>query len=808
MRLSRVSAVIFISLCMIMQCVIPFAVSEPSESYAQATDKAKVITVYTEPDITSVGSAPVTENGIGLDTLVTPATASGYEITWKSSDTDVATVDENGHVHGTLTGKYSDSEKAACVITATVSLDGMTSQDSVTVTVRRGRDLSSISLRRSKVSVYTGSTYDLDPEYSVTKGYDVREEMYFISSDPSIAFVDDSGVVTGISEGTATITAYTLDGRSASCVVTVKDADSAQGAVELIPVDELIILYSSDVSNKKIKSTLSEHDAEYIGITRPTPDDKAVLASCSADTDIEGLMNEVSENSDIRYVQPNFRYTLDSDDPYYRDVQSAGTSYLYTLPNQYFHFQSGFDSAWKLLDENGISQTTIVGVLDSGVEATHKDLTSNLILDENGEYTRFDHGVKKTDTQDTVSASHGTHVSGIIGSVYGNGTGGAGAASGVSNNYSKILPVGVVSFQSNTEVITTYDVIQGLRYAASNGARVINMSLGGSYRDRLLGTAVQECVYNDGIVVVGSAGNNNTDLSTSTFDMSYPADLKEVIGVTNINRSGKKHTSSNYGYAKDIAAPGTSIFSTIKNNKMGTLTGTSMATPVVSSACALMLDADPDLTPSEVRNILCATAKDPDGYFVKNEMGYGELDAYAAVKTAYAIKAGTKPDSISIKIKTPYRDREATEQVESQSDVSFSAIKSIKAVSKKKKQLAYSFRRPSSTVTTTKTTVSIDPYTYEETIKDTETSSKEIATGIKYRLAVKLKGSKWKYYNIPASGKNTGSYKAVKSSSGMKITLKKLKSRKTYYVKVRPFRTIDGDNHYGSWTKEKKVKVK
>lgn len=808
MRLSRHRILILLlSLVFISDAFLSMQ-KAPVFVYASETDKNKAITIFTEPGSPVVGQTAVTETGIGLDTLVTPANASGYSIRWESSDEDVATVDSTGHVHGTLTGKYAKSDKAKCNISAVVSLNGAESRDTIEVTVKRGYDIISVSMVPASLTLQSGKSYTLNVSYTSKSDVDTRTEFYFISSNPEVAFVDPDGKVTAKSAGEATITVYTLNGKYASSKVTVTPGSTVLNAVsdsnEAAAGSSLIICCDSSLTNKAIRNTLSDYNASYEASVKTSADEKAVLASCSEDTDIAGLMNKIDTDADIKYVQPNFTYSLTEADPYYNDIDPSESG-AYGTENQYFHFQTQIDKAWELLESNGISQSTIVGVVDSGIDADHLDLAGNLILDS-GKYTRFANGEKIQDTSDMSSRGHGTHVAGIIGAVYGNGLGGAGGASGKNNKYSRILPVGTVTDSSGT--LNSYDVIKSINYAVQNGARVINLSFGGPYRDRLLGTCIQNHYYNNGIVFVAAAGNESTDYSNKTYDMSYPSDLKEVISVCNIDRTGVKHGSSNFGSAKDIAAPGVTIFSTVPDNKMASMTGTSMSSPVVSSVCALMLDANPDLTPDIVRNIICGTANDSTGYYRILELGYGSLNALTAVQASYDIRKGNQPSAVSISIKTPYRSKKATEGTEKEVSTSFKKVKSMKT-SGKKNSAVLSFARSDVSVTTATKRISIDPYTGDKTTLSKTATVKTYKSGIRYKIAVRKKGSsKWKIYRIASKKKTTKQYKVTLSGNRLKIVFRKLTGGKTYYLKVQPYKTVNGEIHYGSWTKPKSVKTK
>lgn len=797
-----------------------------NSAYAQETDSTNVLTVFTEPDMPTIGDTSLTESGLGLDTLVSPSDLTGYNITWKSSDTDAATVDDTGHVHGMLTGKYKDADEAACTITATVEYNGKTSSDSVTVKVKRGYDPTYIVVDPA-LTLSVGETQSLDPKYDSIDDVETREEFFFISQDPSIAFVDEYGDVTGISPGTAIVTMYTLTGLSSSCTVTVDAGTEASGAAstastlsslsEGTTANELLICYDSKVTNKTIKSTLDGFDAECEAVTKNNDDEKIALASCSETTDIDGLMDDVKKDDSILYVQPNYRYKLYSDDPYYKDIDTTASS-PYSSQNQYFHFQSRFSDAWDLMEENGISGTTTVGLIDSGVNATHKDLTDNLILNNDGSYTVFLKGKQAIATSDQISTRHGTHISGIIGATYGNGICGAGAASGRNNSYSKVLMVGVVDSSGS---LTSYDIIKGIDYAVNKGAKVINMSFGGPARDRLLGTTIKYHYYNNNVVFVGAAGNDSSNYAEdgyTVYDMCHPADMKEVIGVCNINCEGSTtgtlpgdngtKTGTNFGFAKDISAPGHKIYSTGNApSSMKMMSGTSMAAPVVSSACALILDADPDLKPWEVRNILCGTAKDPSSYFKANELGYGELDAYEAVKAAYAAKESSDPESIYIKIKEPYSGNVITKQTVTTVKGSLTKPAGIK-YKIGKTAIKYSFTKPTFTLTKNQKVIAKDMYTGKKTIESDTTTTSKTKAGVKYKIGIKKKGGSWKYYKFSAASKNKTKYSVTVKGNRITVKFKKLKRKTAYYVRVRAYKQSGGKTYYSNWTAKKKIKTK
>ena len=231
---------------------------------------------------------------------------------------------------------------------------------------------------------------------------------------------------------------------------------------------------------------------------------------------------------------------------------------------------------------------------------------------------------------------HGTHVSGIIGAVYGNHIGVSGVASGHNNDLIDLMVVGT-SFDG--ESLYTADIIQAINYAKDNGAQVMNMSFGGEGRDRAIEAAVRDA-YDAGIVMVAAAGNEGSDVFNS------PSDFKEVISVNASNILEDSTYWSNYGLYKDISAPGNNILSTVPGDEYEYASGTSMASPVVAGIAALVLDANPSLTPAEVYNILCAStgSSNFDEY-----LAYGIVNPLNAVTAAYEASSSIGVDRLTIK---------------------------------------------------------------------------------------------------------------------------------------------------------------
>src|SRR5690606_37956664 len=171
---------------------------------------------------------------------------------------------------------------------------------------------------------------------------------------------------------------------------------------------------------------------------------------------------------------------------------------------------------------------------------------------------------------------------------------------------------------------TLFDIAAGIRWAVENGADVLNLSFGSLMLTQTQADAIQYAIDN-GVIVVAAAGNNR-----SRVDRVYPAAYPGVITVAAIEADGAIGSFSNYGPQIDLAAPGVNILSTTPGGGYASYLGTSMATPFVAGAAALLLAADKTLTPQAVYQRLIDHAVDlgPAGH--DPDFGYGLLNVEAA----------------------------------------------------------------------------------------------------------------------------------------------------------------------------------
>jgi thermitase len=321
----------------------------------------------------------------------------------------------------------------------------------------------------------------------------------------------------------------------------------------------------------------------------------------SKDKDAKQLMRYF-QNWQVQYAEPHYLYL----------TNDQTSTQLVTKPNDqlYSRYQWNLpiidtEVGWNV---GKGSDKVIVAVVDTGVDVDHPDLKGRLLTGYN---------VIKPDSPPMDDVGHGTHVSGVISALVNNGEGVAGMTW-----YNPIMPVKVLD---ETGAGNTYNVAQGIIWAADHGAKVINMSLGNYADANFLHDAIRYA-YDKDIVLIAASGNDNTE------DPGYPAAYPEVFAVAAADSSKKKATFSNFGDYIDVTAPGVNIASTYPHNQYAALSGTSMASPHVTALAALIRSTNPKLKNTEVMEIMRSTAEDlgtkgKDKYF-----GFGQIDVNRALQ--------------------------------------------------------------------------------------------------------------------------------------------------------------------------------
>ena len=286
----------------------------------------------------------------------------------------------------------------------------------------------------------------------------------------------------------------------------------------------------------------------------------------------------------------------------------------------------------------GSSGGATIAVVDTGVDASHPDLSDGRVLTSAGANCVRANGTCIADSA-ADDNGHGTHVAGIAAAATNNTIGVAGTAFDA-----RVIPVKVLDSRGYGSYAA---ITNGIVWAAQHGARVINLSIEGTIYSQTVCDAVKDARMS-GAVVVAAAGN----FSTST--QSMPAGCPGAIGVAATDQNDQPASFSDYG-APDVfvSAPGVSIFSTYVGGGYATMSGTSMAAPFVSGLAAQLIGQLPQRTPDDVARLLATTADkvgssaygaDPYGTCAgctwNTTCGYGRIDmrrALAAPDFAVAV---------------------------------------------------------------------------------------------------------------------------------------------------------------------------
>lgn len=352
---------------------------------------------------------------------------------------------------------------------------------------------------------------------------------------------------------------------------------------------------------------------------------------------VQSAINELLATGTLRNAEPHFIFA-----PSYvpNDANLSNQSYLTPIKAK---------ESWDL--HKGDSTVTIA-IVDSGVRWDHPDLVGNIQyneadpidgIDNDGDgyvdnYRGWDLAgadynldTLVEDNNPTVTGDnngHGSHVAGLAAASTDNAVG----ISGVGFKC-RILPI-KCSADNDTRgpggvgyVLTGYE---GIIYAADHGADVINCSWGGSgSAEGIIQQIIDYAIINKGSVIVAAAGNSNVQTDF------LPAYANGVISVAATQNNDKKASFSNYSYKVSVSAPGYNIYSTLWNNSYGTMSGTSMASPITAGAVGIIRAKYPNYTPTQVKALLRSTCDDiysvTGNATYKDKLGKGRINMYRAL---------------------------------------------------------------------------------------------------------------------------------------------------------------------------------
>ena len=535
-----------------------------------------------------------------------------------------------------------------------------------------------VSLRVSDFDASSPSSIDIDLELydsnlNLVASSNSMTEFESVAVTTTANYFIRVRAVSGISKYVLNIGATSM-ASGAQAYGIPADFVTGEAIVKMKPIN---LLAAQSVNSQPVTG-LSHRDTSRSALTRFTISNRqAAAASAQTSNQNARLINEKNHAKLVtlnRIKQLNARADVEYAEPNYR-VHAMLT------PNDSFYFlqahypQINLPQAWNITTGTPASGSVVVAVIDTGVVLSHEDLVGQFVsaaddydfirdtatsLDGDGIDPNPDDPGDGTGS--SPSSWHGTHVAGTIAAATNNNRGVAGVSWGA-----KIMPIRVLGLDGGT----TYDVEQGVRFAAglsndsgtvpSKRADIINLSLGGpgfSQSSQSLYTQVA----NVGVIVIASAGNENTSVP------SYPASYDNVVSVSAVDLTNNLAPYSNFGSRIDIAAPGGDL-SVDRNgdgygdgvlsttiDKIGAsrnpiyqfYQGTSMAAPHVAGVAALMKAIHPGLTPSDFYNSLQTglLTTDIGSAGRDDQFGYGLIDALKAVQQAQLLAGGSATGSI------------------------------------------------------------------------------------------------------------------------------------------------------------------
>jgi subtilisin family serine protease len=346
------------------------------------------------------------------------------------------------------------------------------------------------------------------------------------------------------------------------------------------------------------------------------------LLSLPAGSDVDAAVKALRARPDVLYAEPNLRYAISGspNDPYFSSLWGLN-NYGQTVRYRTGTSDADIDAPEAWAETTGTN--TLVAIVDTGVDFTHPDLSPNLWTnpgetgtDANG-HDRRTNGVDDDgsgriddwrgwdfadgDNNPTDGHGHGTHVSGTVAARGNNSLG----VTGVSWT-ARVMPLRVLD---DNGIGYDSDITAAFAYAARMGAKVVNASLGGSGYSSAMRDAIAQA---SNTLFVFAAGNSSSD---NDVDPTYPCSYSpaNIVCVAATDSNDDLASFSNYGRSSvDIGAPGLDILSTLSvvdGGSYGYMSGTSMASPHVAGAAALVWAERPEATVAQVRQSLVGGAE-------------------------------------------------------------------------------------------------------------------------------------------------------------------------------------------------------
>lgn len=367
-------------------------------------------------------------------------------------------------------------------------------------------------------------------------------------------------------------------------------AESAESAMTYRFVKgRLLVQPRPGLPDKELDKILKPHGGKRVGHLKEID---VHIVELPAQANEMALAKLLKKNPHLKFAELDEVLAPDAtpNDPYF--------------PNAWHLSKVSAPAAWDLAGGAGI----VVAVLDTGVNVTHPDLLAKMVSGWN---------VRNNSSDITDVYGHGTKVAGVLAAATGNSVGVSGLAW-----YSKIMPVRI---DDGTGYATYSSMAAGITWAADHGAKVANVSYMGPAASSTVQSAAQYMRSRGGVVVC-SAGNNNTDYG-------YLASSAVTVAAATASDDSKA-SWSNFGQYVDVSAPGIGVWTTTASGGYGTVSGTSFSSPITAGVYALMMTANPALSPASLDKVLFSTARDLGAVGWDPVFGHGRVDARAAVERA------------------------------------------------------------------------------------------------------------------------------------------------------------------------------
>jgi subtilisin family serine protease len=364
-----------------------------------------------------------------------------------------------------------------------------------------------------------------------------------------------------------------------------------------------------------VNSTLQKYGASAVESLFKTPTnselDNLFLVTVSDNVDIKELAEKISVDADIEYAQPNYlhKVTAVPDDP--------------LKSQQYYLDNLGLYDAWDISQG---AKDVIIAIIDTGVDYNHEDLADNIWNneDEVEDSTDSDGNGYVDDIRgydfvnnasDVAPGEDGDLADNDPMDFNGHGTNVAGSASAVTDNATGIAGVGwncsIMPLRAGYKgrdgngYVQTGAAIQAIYYATRNGAAIINASFGGVLADYAERDAFRYA-YNNGVLCIKAAGNDNSDVPP------IPGKEDWMFSVAAVTSADRRSSFSNYGTWVKVAAPGSAVYTTNRNDRYGSTQGTSFSAPIVAGVAGLVKAAHPDWSPAQIMMHIVDTADNID----------------------------------------------------------------------------------------------------------------------------------------------------------------------------------------------------